>query len=143
MYNPRRDGETWTDRFRFPDNLFATPRSSQNHLRAWTIAEGCTYGYACELHCRRLAYTLIGGCTIPCEFKLSCGHICPSSVRNIFSTLVYFLIFLQLPSAIRTSTTTRARDVTRSAHAWSVHVCILASDFVMNLVAIASSRSPT
>ena len=44
-----------------------------------------------ELHHRHLTYIPKGGCLLPCEFKLPCGHTCRSTVRGRLFPNVHFL----------------------------------------------------
>jgi len=85
---------------------------------------------------------LTGGCLIPCNFKLSCGHTCRSLVRkNLFPSVVCFFTFLT-PSVMRTLITIRAHCVTKTVCAWPAYVSTPASDSVIRTVEIASSRFP-
>lgn len=96
VHNPGWDGKRRANWLRFSDRLPATPGPSQAHLRTRSNAEGCTLGYERGVCLGRLTYTLVGGCVLPCEFKLPCGHICSSLVRTVFPILVYFLTFLAI-----------------------------------------------
>ena len=84
-----------------------------------------------------------GGCILPCEFKLPCGHTCRSLVRCFVHSGTHSYLFLYLCSVTRTSTTTRAHCVTRTVLqelcALGLHKPAPAS----TPVEIVYSRSPT
>lgn len=83
-------------------------------------------------------YAPAGGCVLPCDARLSCGHICPSAVCTLTSDILYLLILHA--SATLFSTTIAAQNAWLLATALRVRGNILARSGARTIVGGASSQ---